>query len=78
VSVRGGAGADRPSRAHLGVRKCNTVSSRLFGGTGADHLLGSKLSDDHLIGGRGRDVADGLAGIDTCRAEVTRHCESGN
>ena len=45
------------------------------GGRGDDELRGLYESDDQLYGGRGRDVAYGGPGKDTCRAEVTRSCE---
>jgi hemolysin type calcium-binding protein len=48
--------------------------SLVRGGAGPDRLLGSR-NDDILIGGPGRDLADGAKGSDTCRAEVRRHCE---
>jgi len=76
VTVLGGAGEDRISRGGYGFRHCSDILSRLIGGTGADHLVGSSRTDDFLDGGQGRDVADGRDGIDTCLAEVTRNCES--
>ena len=75
VTVLGGAGPDRLTRGAYGLPHCPDILSRLAGGTGADRLVGSERSDDFLSGGRGRDVADGHDGTDTCRAEITRNCE---
>ena len=44
------------------------------GGRGDDNLHGT-VFDDRLLGGRGRDRADGMQGKDVCRAEVTHRCE---
>lgn len=54
------------------------VSRRVvaFGDVGNDELLGRSTSD-HLVGGAGRDTADGRAGHDRCFAEVRRRCEQG-
>jgi hypothetical protein len=77
VRVRGGAGADLVKRQTVGLDKCQGGEpNRIAGGPGNDRLVGTPLTDDRLIGGRGaRDVAGGRAGTDTCRAEVTRGCE---
>jgi Ca2+-binding RTX toxin-like protein len=53
---------------------CTSHERRLFGGAGADRLVGSGHGDV-LIGGTGRDVADGRGGNDRCQAEVRRSCE---
>lgn len=46
-----------------------------FGGGGQDVLTGSPWADT-LVGGRGHDVGDGRGGVDRCRVEVARNCES--
>lgn len=74
--VRAGDGADQVSvvvRPYW-VTGC-AHTSRIEGGPGSDKLFGADKSADLLLGGHGRDLADGNAGIDTCRAEITRHCE---
>jgi Ca2+-binding RTX toxin-like protein len=45
------------------------------GGAGDDALAGSRW-DDTLVGGDGRDLADGRAGTDACQAETEQNCES--
>ncbi len=47
-----------------------------FGSAGNDELVGRETSDV-LVGGPGRDSADGRAGHDRCAAEVRRRCEQG-
>jgi hypothetical protein len=77
AGVRAGGGADDVSVVvvpYYGAASCSHTS-RVEGGPGADKLSGADKSTDVLLGGRGRDFADGGAGVDTCRAEVTRNCE---
>jgi hypothetical protein len=77
ATVRAGAGHDHVSvvvSAHYGAVGC-THTSRIEGGPGSDELVGADKSTDVLFGGHGRDLADGRGGTDTCRAEITRHCE---
>ena len=77
ATVRAGAGDDHVSVVVLpyyGAAGC-AHTSRIEGGPGSDELVGADKSTDLLLGGHGRDLADGKAGIDTCRAEITRRCE---
>ena len=83
VVVRGDAGADRirldgPLIYHLfGAEPVKTRQLVALGGRGPDVLIGSNYEvADRLVGGRGRDGADGRKGHrDYCVAEVTRRCE---
>lgn len=80
VVVRGQGGRDR-------IRLLGTAGISLtgdparrqvaLGGRGNDVLIGtSSTRPDRLVGGPGRDRADGRAGRrDFCTAEVTRRCE---
>ena len=77
VVVRGRAGPDVLTRGDDVVSICSGLVSRLLGGAGNDILFGSPRTDDFLVGGAGFDRARGMGGIDVCRAEVTRGCESG-
>lgn len=76
----GGRGSDR----------IEAFGATVYGGDGHDHLTGAGApvygevgndvlvghpGADRLYGGAGRDRADGLGGVDTCRAEVLRRCE---
>ena len=80
VVVRGGQGRDRIDLqgsggiAQVPGHHPQQVAS---GGRGNDVLVGTDARrGDRLLGGRGRDRADGQAGThDLCRAEVTRRCE---
>ena len=75
ATVRAGAGDDHVIvYAYYGIAGC-VHTSRVEGGPGSDELMGADKSTDVLLGGHGRDLADGKAGIDTCRAEITRRCE---
>lgn len=78
IVVSGGAGRDLLRRVgngfDLDLPKCGRYKSVFRGQDGPDRLLG-RLGDDVLIGGPGRDVADGAGGVDTCSAEVRKHCE---
>jgi hypothetical protein len=49
-------------------------ASTMRGDQGPDRLLGHS-ADDLMVGGPGRDVANGRGGTDTCRTEVRRSCE---
>ena len=73
LEATGGEGVDKLAAYRLHGAGCRPAA-RLEGGPGPDRLFGSS-GEDVLLGGLGRDVADGDRGIDTCRAEVTRHCE---
>jgi hypothetical protein len=83
VVVRGDAGADRirldgPLNYYLfGGKPVKTGQHVAQGGRGPDVLIGSDYKvADRLVGGRGRDRADGRKGQrDFCLAEVTRRCE---
>ncbi|WP_205304784.1 hypothetical protein, partial [Nocardioides sp. 616] len=76
--VRGGPGADR---IHLERPGSWHPPQRLLalGGPGADMLLGPRHAyAARLVGGPGRDRADGGGGgRDHCDAEVTRRCKRG-
>ena len=83
VVVRGDAGADRirvdgPLNYYLfGGKPVTTRQHVARGGRGPDVLVGSDFGvADRLLGGRGRDRANGREGHrDYCLAEVTRSCE---
>ena len=78
--VRGQAGPDRvelvadEGALESGVKRRQRVA---LGGPGADRLTGATdRFADRLVGGAGRDRADGRKGRrDYCTAEVTRGCE---
>jgi Ca2+-binding RTX toxin-like protein len=72
-TVRGGAGADA---IRVARRLCGGPGAQVYGGLGDDRLSGSPYAD-LLVGDRGRDVVDGKAGRDSCRAEVEFNCERG-
>jgi len=82
VVVRGQTGRDRILLGGTaGVGK-DPVSRRkqqvAMGGRGADTLVGTSAPRDRLLGGPGRDRANGRTGdSDLCRAEETLHCERG-
>jgi Ca2+-binding RTX toxin-like protein len=64
-----------------GTRSANSLRAKgeteatIFGRGGADLLVGSN-HDDVLIGGHGRDTANGWLGTDHCEAEVRVDCEN--
>ena len=74
VQVYAGGGTDYVVRYDYLALGC-ARTSKFDGGPGSDQLYGADKSTDVLVGGPGRDSADGRGGTDTCRAEVTRHCE---
>ncbi|MBJ7358976.1 hypothetical protein [Nocardioides sp.] len=81
ITIKGRGGKD-DLRVHgngLGLvpqgGECRNRSTRMLGGGGNDHLRGGLAFNDTLLGGPGRDTADGRDGFDTCRAEVRRRCE---
>jgi hypothetical protein len=78
VVVSGGDGRDLLRRVGNGfdlhLARCGRYKSLFHGQAGPDRMIG-RLGDDVLIGGPGPDVADGAGGVDTCRAEVRKHCE---
>jgi Ca2+-binding RTX toxin-like protein len=78
VVVSGGGGRDLLRRVgngfDLDLPRCARYKSVFLGQGGPDRLSG-RLGADVLIGGPGHDVADGAGGVDTCRAEVRKHCE---
>ena len=73
VVARGGDGSDR-----MWMQKTKYGSScpgvRLVGQAGNDKMIGTRR-DDQLIGGEGRDVAEGRGGQDRCAAEKKYGCE---
>ena len=83
VVVRGDAGADwirldGPLNYYLfGGKPVKTRQHVALGGRGPDVLIGSDYEvADRLVGGQGRDRANGRKGHrDYCLAEVTRRCE---
>lgn len=73
----GGAGDDLLAMAQhyrQDGRACGTAVRRAYGGRDGD-LLWGRESDDVLIGGPGRDRANGYAGRDRCVAEIETSCE---
>ncbi len=78
VVVSGGDGRDLLRRVgngfDLDLPRCGAYKS-VFRGQGGPDRLSGRLGNDRLLGGRGHDVADGAGGLDTCRAEVRKHCE---
>jgi Ca2+-binding RTX toxin-like protein len=78
VLMKGGPGPDTLSYAsddqQVYLPKCGAYRYRIYGQDGRDDLAGWHNAD-LLVGGRGRDVANGKQGVDTCRAEVVRQCE---
>ena len=81
VSMTGRGGADRlvaRPRDLCSEAGDTDVLRRVlaFGSAGNDELVGRSTSD-LLVGGPGRDTADGRAGHDRCFAEVRRRCEQG-
>ncbi len=75
IRVTGGPGNDSLHGSSGGKADCPLLLSRLRGGSGRDELIGTG-QDDILLGGKGRDRADGRKGIDRCQAEVTKSCET--
>lgn len=53
---------------------CGRRKSEVHGQRGNDRLQGGRF-DDVLVGGPGRDRAQGLQGVDTCVAETEKSCE---
>ncbi|MDX6371138.1 MAG: hypothetical protein QOD98_126 [Nocardioidaceae bacterium] len=78
IVVSGGGGRDKLTRIAndygMNLKHCGRFRSVLRGDGGPDRLLG-RYGDDVLIGGPGRDAADGSDGVDTCRTEIRRNCE---
>ncbi|WP_110182106.1 hypothetical protein [Nocardioides solisilvae] len=77
VVVRGQGGGDLISLTYNDLRYKRVPARRqvALGGPGRDVLAGSSTKvGDRLIGGRGRDRANGRGGPDHCDTEVTRHC----
>jgi Ca2+-binding RTX toxin-like protein len=57
-----------------GTLRCPTDRhARFFGAAGDDVLTGLRWSD-RLVGGPGRDVANGRGGRDECVAEIELRC----
>jgi Ca2+-binding RTX toxin-like protein len=78
VALRGGPGNDllykageetAPSRP-----SCRQFRFHIFGQGGNDRMM-AWTGRDVLIGGPGRDHADGGGNIDVCRAEVLKRCD---
>ena len=64
--IDAGRGDDLVSIVRSGRRRCNPgTTPEVFGGAGSDSLSGSRVGD-LLVGGPGRDSADGAGGRDTC------------
>jgi Ca2+-binding RTX toxin-like protein len=78
VVLRGGGGNDILAYANEDVRpstpKCHGYRFRIFGQAGNDQMTGWR-GRDLLLGGPGRDHANGKQDVDTCRAEVRVQCE---
>jgi hypothetical protein len=78
VVISGGDGRDLLRRVgngfDLDLPRCGRYRS-VFRGQGGPDRMSGRLGDDVLLGGPGRDVANGAGGVDTCRAEVRKNCE---
>lgn len=72
--IDGGRGADR-LRADVWDNPARRAGVTMYGRAGNDRLVGSSKADN-LIGGGGRDVADGRDGVDHCGTEARTRCES--
>jgi hypothetical protein len=77
--VNGGAGRDLLKVVSVSDDDCGRIQGSKAdlvarGGPGNDTLLGDWWPDI-LIGGPGRDVADGATNTDRCQAETKRNCE---
>ncbi|UUZ59629.1 hypothetical protein [Nocardioides sp. B-3] len=78
VIVKGQAGRDHIELSGPEGRPGAAVARQVaLGGRGADKLRGTDESaGDRLVGGRGRDSANGRGGkLDRCPAETTKNCE---
>lgn len=78
VIARGQRGGDRIELLGLQGGPAAAVARQVaLGGRGADKLRGTdEIPGDRLVGGRGRDSANGQGGkLDRCLAETTRNCE---
>jgi Ca2+-binding RTX toxin-like protein len=73
VDLAGGGGADLLAVSFSGD-VCVRGGARLRGQHGDDVLRGSSLGD-RILGGKGRDGANGRAGNDLCVAEKEEACE---
>jgi hypothetical protein len=74
TTLVGRGGADLLQRLGTFCGDDDLPASTMRGDQGPDRLLGHE-ADDLMIGGPGRDVANGRGGIDTCRTEVRRNCD---
>jgi hypothetical protein len=74
TTLVGRGGADLLQRWSTLCDEGRVPVSTMRGDQGPDRLLGH-AADDLMIGGPGRDVANGRGGTDTCRTEVRRSCE---
>jgi Ca2+-binding RTX toxin-like protein len=78
VTMTGGPGADVLRRATEDEEpshpSCKNYRFDVRGQGGRDELGGYR-DRDRLIGGPGRDTADGRQGVDVCRAEEKEMCE---
>jgi Ca2+-binding RTX toxin-like protein len=70
----GGAGNDLMSLGSPRGTHCSTRNQQLYGQGGNDRLTGNRLAN-LLVGGGGRDAANGKAGRDRCAAESEVKCE---
>jgi Ca2+-binding RTX toxin-like protein len=74
TEIRGGKGDDFLTAASLKGSKTCSRGALLLGQKGSDRLRGTTWND-RLIGGPGRDSANGKAGTDRCVAEAKQACE---
>jgi Ca2+-binding RTX toxin-like protein len=75
VTLVGGRGNDvLQARSRDDFESCRPKGARIHGLKGRDRMDGSTL-DDVLLGGAGRDTAEGNRGNDRCVAERKRECE---
>ena len=72
--VRGGPGADVIDRGQDVGSICDSVTTRFQGGVGNDCLIGSKRTNDVLLGALVFDHAIGVGGTDMVPAEVLKGC----
>jgi Ca2+-binding RTX toxin-like protein len=74
TEIRGGKGNDFLTAASLKGSKTCSRGALLLGQQGGDRLRGT-IWNDRLVGGPGRDLANGRAGTDQCVAEAKQACE---
>ena len=76
VKGYGGGGNDALGLGSPNGVQCTSRNLKLYGEGGNDRLTGNRLANV-LVGGGGRDAANGKGGRDRCVAESRVHCELG-